>query len=525
MEHPSYDTDNDVIGEAAVVEMDAVIDELYAVMRNDIPLEDKTQQALALGKQFLDVDNGHFTRIDTETDHWEALTSTDPPDGQFPPGLELDLNTTYCRRVFEEDSQIAVDDAPNQGWTEDIAYQTHGVRCYLGTPVLIDEELYGTVCFVNEHAREEPFSEIERLFSRFLTQLLERELENELHEERLTRQTNLSLVLNRVLRHNVRNNMAVIRGYTEMLSRNHENGEAAQEALEDIDDLLQLCEKARTLDRVVANDADHSSIELRSVVDTIADTVRANYPNATISVAGADAIVIDTLPSLKRALEELIENAAKHAGDAPTVEISVELVPNAVEIRVSDDGPGLNRQDAEVLQMGTETPLLHGSGLGLWLAQWIISSHNGTIETTDIADGNTIVITIPRKNDVENQTGLSELARARDKYEAAFEDANDGMVILDDQARILEANAAASEIYGMDEHDLLGQPIHQFLPPDFDFGTTWEQVKNGSLNRDTGIVIADGGIERAVEVSVEPDFIPDNHLVIARDISERERNE
>lgn len=100
---------------------------LYEIIRKEAPFEEKAREALELGKWYLDVDNGHLTRIDEETDHWEAVTSTDSSDGRFPPGLEVDLGTTYCRRTIEGHSQITLSDAPNQGWADDPAFETQGL--------------------------------------------------------------------------------------------------------------------------------------------------------------------------------------------------------------------------------------------------------------------------------------------------------------------------------------------------------------------------------------------------------------
>lgn len=91
------------------------------------------------------------------------------------------------------------------------------MHCYHGTPLVIDGELYGTVCFVADNPRE-PFSDDETMFTELIALLLERELEREWHEAELTKQTNLAIVLNRVLRHNLRNNMSVIRGFTQLIA-------------------------------------------------------------------------------------------------------------------------------------------------------------------------------------------------------------------------------------------------------------------------------------------------------------------
>lgn len=505
---------------ADVDELDEVVEHLYNVMRQELPFEEKAQRALTLGMQFLEVDNGHLTRIDTETDHWEVMVSTDPQDGRFPPGLELNLATTYCRRVIGDGHQLVIEDAPHQGFATDIAYETHGLHCYLGTSIIINEKPYGTVCFVEAAARDEPFTEIERLFAEFLTQLLERELENDLHETQLTRQTNLAIVLNRVLRHNLRNELAVIRGYTEMMARGQGNNEFSKIVLDNIDELLELSLKARELDKVVGRTPEQYSLDLRALTYSVVQEVERAYPKANISVDCPDDIVIKALPSLEQAMQELVENAAKHAGEAPTIKVGVEVVPNAVVLRVADDGPGLNEQDAAVLRTGTETPLVHGSGLGLWITHWIVTSHDGTVDLVEVDEGTTVVVTIPRQGDIHLQPQIYELTRARDQYEAAFEEAADAMVMLNDEARIVEANEAASTIYGMDERKLLGQPIDRFLPDEFEFDAAWEQFRQDEFMRNTITVIGDDGVRRPVEFSAKPDFIPGQHLVIVREKSE-----
>lgn len=113
--------------------------ELYTIMKTPDPFEQKAERALMLGERYLGVTNGHLTRIDTESDYWKAVASTDSADGRFPPGLTLDLGTTYCRRTVQE-GPIALNDAPNQGWADDPAYEKHGLDTYHGTALIVDDE-------------------------------------------------------------------------------------------------------------------------------------------------------------------------------------------------------------------------------------------------------------------------------------------------------------------------------------------------------------------------------------------------
>ena len=505
---------------ATVLSGEDAREELYAIMRGEACFEEKAQRALDLGKRYLDVDNGHLTRIDEETAHWEALISTDAPDGQFPPGLELDLSTTYCRRTIEASSPVALSNVPEQGWEDDPAFEEHGLHCYHGTTLVLDDEPYGTVCFVSDDPRGEPFSESETMFAELIARMLERELEHEQHEAQLTRQTNLACVLNRVLRHNIRNDMTVIRGYTQLMKETGSDALYAEKALQNIDKLLGLSSKARELDRIVGETAERKPVNIGTLTAELVERFRTEYPATTFRTDIEDDAKAAVFPTFERAVEELIVNAVKHAGASPTVEIAVKRVPNSVEIHIADDGPGLNEQEQAVFTTGIETPLIHGSGLGLWVVHWIVSSHGGSVEASVGEAGTTMTIVVPHGSDVAYDETVAEIQQARDLYEAAFEDAMDAMVIFDDEAKILDANPQAKAIFGVERQQLLGRSIREFLPAEFDFEAAWEDFTDGGAIGTVEFVRADGE-SRTVEYTAKPDVVPGHHFAIYRDVSER----
>ena len=361
------------------------------------------------------------------------------------------------------------------------------------------------------------------MFARLITQLLEHELECEQYNAELNRQSNLATVLNRVLRHNLRNHMTVIRGYTEQMSDKLGSPTQGEAALNSIDSIIELSDTARELEKIVNTEFQRKAIEITQLVENVAQTVQANYPNATITVEYEDAVTADILPSLERALHELIENAAKHGGASATVTITVIAATNAVEIRVTDDGPGLEEMEAEVLKTGSETPLVHGTGLGLWLAHWIVTSHGGSVDATDINDGTSMRVSVPRNPNVDIKENLTELRQARDQYKAGFEQARDAMVIVDDDGRIIDANSSASRLYGMDEQSLLGQPLARFFIEDFDFEAFRKTSCGEGAKLDTMVVCAEDGVERTVEHSAANNIVPGQTLIISRDITEQRR--
>ena len=496
--------------------------QLTEIFRQACPFDQKVRDALQLGVSYLGVDNGHLTRIDTATNDWQAMVSTDDADGHTPPELELDLRETYCRRTIDAGEQLAVPDISASEWADDPAHQSRELDCYLGTPIVLDGEPCGTVCFVAATGCE-PFTDADRQFADLLACLLERELERETVATALTNQTTLATVLNRVLRHNLRNEMSVIRGFTQLMAEELEADRAeithAETVFEHIDDLLGLSEKARELERIVTADADRTATDIGALVERLVDDVAADYPEASISVVADGSVTTAVLPSFERALRELLDNAAKHAGSAPTITVTVETVPDAVEIEIVDDGPGLSEQEIDVLDTGTETPFTHGSGLGLWLAHWIVSSHEGTIDAVATDSGTVMTVSVPRKPAAGISPELPELTRARDTYRAAVEGARDAIIVVTDDGRIVEANPAAGELFGLDNTDLRGRVITELFSESITVEEIWADANPSE--RATVTAVDEAGSERVIEYTATPEIVADHHLFVGRDVTER----
>jgi PAS domain S-box-containing protein len=495
-------------------------------MREDTSFSEKANQALELGRSYLGVDNGHLTRIDQETDFWETIASTDPKDGKFPPGLVLDLQTTYCRRTVEADSPIALNNVPDQGWADDPAFETHNLHCYMGTPLTVNDEIFGTVCFVSTDPRSDPFSDSETMFAELIARMLEHELEYSRQQAELDRRSALLDVLGRVLRHNLRNDMNVVRGRFQQLAEEYDiDDEQVSQIVRIIDELFDLGEKARRFESVERSQGERQPLELRTLVERVVTSARSEYPRASVSIESPDSLTLIAKPSLSTAIDELLENALEHSGVNPRVEVTIRQTREDVEIHIEDNGPGLPEHEREVLREGAETPLLHGSGLGLWLIHWIVSDHDGTIDFEVNDEGTRVTIRLPRgaADDIpagEEET-LVALQRARDQFEAVFDESFDAMAIVDNDGRYLEVNASAVELFGTPYEELLGAHIGKFTPTDFDFEAAWKHFVNQGEQQDRFTLVRPDGTERIVEYSATANVVPGQHLSILRDVTNR----
>jgi PAS domain S-box-containing protein len=211
-----------------------------------------------------------------------------------------------------------------------------------------------------------------------------------------------SAVLNRVLRHNLRNDLGAILGYAERLESHLGPDDQAREFLDVIAekaaDLVTLADKVRSgLEDIETGDPDR--VRLGSLLTDLAVEFRGEYPEADVGlsfVGGQDRYVDRTLGI---AVREAVENAIEHNdGPEPTVRLVVETAGDGgVRVRVVDDGDGIPQMERKVFRReAEETPLAHGSGIGLWLVAWTVTTLGGRVDVEDgDAGGTELTIEVP----------------------------------------------------------------------------------------------------------------------------------
>lgn len=113
---------------------------------------------------------------------------------------------------------------------------------------------------------------------------------------------------------------------------------------------------------------------------------------------------------IKQILYNLMSNAVKFSPPGSTVVVAARPLPlavspvgeNAVEIRVTDQGPGIDPKDHQLIfqefrqAQGTRGERPHGTGLGLALVKRFVAMHRGTIHVeSEPGHGSTFVVVLP----------------------------------------------------------------------------------------------------------------------------------
>lgn len=209
-------------------------------------------------------------------------------------------------------------------------------------------------------------------------------------------------VLNRVLRHNLRNDLNVVHGFLDIAIEEVDD-DAVRDHLRTAEsktaDVMQLGEKARDIERAIESEGTPvGPIDVASVLGDIVADLRDRYPSASIDLsAPADLTLRADELLLDRVFRNLMENGLEH-NDAAQPNLDVEATADTehggVTVTVRDNGSGIPGHELEVLRATQETALEHGSGLGLWLVKWGVDALGGHIEfETD--DGTTATIRFP----------------------------------------------------------------------------------------------------------------------------------
>ncbi|HEY9853815.1 MAG TPA: PAS domain S-box protein [Leptolyngbyaceae cyanobacterium] len=123
---------------------------------------------------------------------------------------------------------------------------------------------------------------------------------------------------------------------------------------------------------------------------------------------------------------------------------------------------------------------------------------------------------------IESEDPTQQSLRDR-QLRMLFEIALDAIAILDDRGRYLDVNPAACQLFGLQRDELLGRCISEFAEPGYDFPAAWQEfLQQEKARGDFRLVRTDGEI-RIVEYAATANFLPDRHLSVMRDVTERKQ--
>ncbi|MFL6025759.1 MAG: sensor histidine kinase [Friedmanniella sp.] len=185
--------------------------------------------------------------------------------------------------------------------------------------------------------------------------------------------------------HELRSPLASIRTQLEVAERLGEGGTLPSELLVDVHRLSRLVEDLLLLARADADTRGPARPSCFDAAQLLAElgSSRTGARVPVTVVPGPPALVVADPDELRRALQNLLDNAVRHAASA--VQLSAQVTDGRVALAVRDDGPGLPADELERVferfARGDDARSrdVGGTGLGLPIARELVTRAGGTL--------------------------------------------------------------------------------------------------------------------------------------------------
>ncbi|ADQ65694.1 pas domain s-box [Halogeometricum borinquense DSM 11551] len=352
------------------------LERMYRITADrEAAFEEKVSALLELGADYLDVPYGFLTRIQDGT---QTIIESVGDHELLQPGETGPLSKAYCRKTVIEDELVSVQNSEAEGWEDDPAYERYELGCYIGAKVIVNEDLFGTLCFAGTASRKQAFSHGEEAFVELLARWVSYEQEHRRNNRELQSQTERLEEFASMVTHDLRNPLSVASGYLELA---REDGDPEQfDRIEDalsrmeriIGDLLYL---ARENEQI----RETEPVELESAVERAWQTVDETTHEATLSVDGD----IGTIEADQNRLCQLLENLFRNAIDHVGTDVRVRVGSLDDGFYVEDDGPGIPESERDNVFEQGYTTRNDGTGFGLSIVTEIVEGHGWSIAVTE----------------------------------------------------------------------------------------------------------------------------------------------
>lgn len=197
----------------------------------------------------------------------------------------------------------------------------------------------------------------------------------------------------RIASHDLRNPLATVLGYTQMIDAELDDDDDLREPITLIEQSARRMQKIiidiLSLERIeeMAQGSFQDVFNLNETVQRVFDGIKLQTKTHTMNVDLPDNAlsVLGDPVQIREALVNLISNAVKYTPPQGKIDVKLTHEDNMAKLEVIDNGYGIREEQQERLfqpfyrARSSETASIEGTGLGLHLVKNIIERHNGTM--------------------------------------------------------------------------------------------------------------------------------------------------
>ena len=197
-------------------------------------------------------------------------------------------------------------------------------------------------------------------------------------------------VYDRLLRHDLGNDLQVISGFSDALVGTVDEDEQTADYAEKIhrtaNEAADLIGRVGDLVKTLEQDGELEPRALEPILTDVVNNVDTKFERLTVEYDPDDfdyqVFAGDLLDSI---FTNILSNAAVHNDQDISVEVYLEEpAPDTIIVGFADDGKGVAEAVRdEIFEMGKKGPESEGTGLGMGLARALTESYGGTVEVRD----------------------------------------------------------------------------------------------------------------------------------------------
>ena len=160
----------------------------------NLPLIEQQHRALQVVSEHLGLEFGIISRIVPDEDLYEIVAQASPPD-TLRDGQRFQFGESYCNLTLGQPGVLAISHMATSAYSHHPCFEKFKLQAYIGAPVVVRGQLYGTVNFSSPFPYQRDFDAIDKEFLTLLARWVGAAIERDLAYQELRNAHQMVLML------------------------------------------------------------------------------------------------------------------------------------------------------------------------------------------------------------------------------------------------------------------------------------------------------------------------------------------